>query len=63
VDAGGGGPASLIAVSAGEKMAAPFLKLENVSRLLGDRWRLRNLNPEITSGEIIAFVPIVTIGG
>lgn len=37
-------------------MATLVLKLANVSCLLGDRWRLRNINLEISSGEIVAVV-------
>jgi ABC-2 type transport system ATP-binding protein len=37
-------------------MPPPLLKLENVSRLLGDRWCLRNLSLDIMPGEVVAVV-------
>ena len=37
-------------------MRSPILKLENVSRLLGDRWCLRNISLDIMPGEVIAVV-------
>jgi len=37
-------------------MSTTLLKLESVSRLLGDHWRLRDLSLEITTGEVVAVV-------
>jgi ABC-2 type transport system ATP-binding protein len=37
-------------------MPVPILKLEGVSRLLGDQWRLRNLDLAIAAGEVVAVV-------
>ena len=37
-------------------MQPPLLKLENVSRLLGDRWCLRDISLDIMPGEVVAVV-------
>ena len=37
-------------------MRSPILKLENVSRLLGDRWCLHDISLDIMPGEVIAVV-------
>lgn len=37
-------------------MQSPILKLENVSRLLGDRWCLRGISLDIMPGEVVAVV-------
>ena len=37
-------------------MRSPILKLENVSRLLGDRWCLRAISLDIMPGEVVAVV-------